>query len=226
MNTRPTIIICAGGAYEHLSVRESKPVARAFEEMGCKAEILRYSVREAGQPPVGLAPVRQLAARVAKAKENGEKVIVCGFSAGGHVAATLGVHWRRLDLCRPDALILCYPVITAEAQYCNAASLENVAGDADRDFFSLERHVSPDTPPSFLWHTASDQSVPVENSLRFAAALSRCKVPFELHIYPKGAHGLSLATEEVAVPERGLLPDAHVAGWIGECESWLEQLLI
>ena len=226
MNAKPTVIICPGGAYSHLSQRESEPVARAFQDLGCRTDILRYTVRESpDRLPLGLVPVRQLSQRVARAREAGGPVIVCGFSAGGHLAATLGVHWKTLGLCKPDAMILCYPVITADARYCNAESIQNIANDADRDFFSLETHVSADTPPAFLWHTAADESVPVENTLLFASAMSRFDIPFELHIYPFGAHGLSLATEEVAQPEKSRLPDAHVAGWVRECGAWLDQMM-
>lgn len=226
MRTKTNIIICPGGAYNHLSRREGEPVARTFRDMGFEAEVLKYRVREAGDAPLGLEPVRQLSAAVAEKKKinPGVPVFVCGFSAGGHLAATLGVHWRTLGLSKPDGLILCYPVITAEKGLCNAESLENIVGERERDFFSLEKHVTPDTPPTFLWHTASDESVPVENSLMFAAALRRAGVPFELHIYPFGKHGLSLATEEVAQPENGRFPDGHVAGWIRECGEWIGQL--
>lgn len=227
MKPRACVIICPGGAYEHLSPRESEPVARAFEAMGCTARILRYSVRKPEGGPLGLEPVQQLSGAVgeARARAEGAPVFVCGFSAGGHLAATLGVHWRRLGLNRPDGLILCYPVITAEAGLCNAPSIENIAEPSQRDFFSLEKHVSRDTTPAFLWHTAADGDVPVENSMLFAAALRREGIPFELHIYPFGEHGLSLATAEVAQPEKRRFPDAHVAGWIHECEAWIDTTL-
>ena len=156
---------------------------------------------------------------------DGAPIFVCGFSAGGHLAATLGVHWKALGLSRPDGLILCYPVITAEEGLCNAESIRSIAGEEQRAFFSLEKHVSADTPPTFLWHTAEDHSVPVENSLMFATALKRWGVPFEMHIYPFGEHGLSLATDEVTEFEKGRLPDAHVAGWIRECGDWIETVL-
>lgn len=228
MSMKATVIICPGGAYRHLSPRESEPVARAFEAMGCKTSILRYTIREDdATPPLGLEPVRQLSRRVGELRESadGAPIFVCGFSAGGHLAATLGVHWRTLGLNRPDGLILCYPVITAEPELCNAESIENIAGADRRDFFSLEKHVTPDTPPAFLWHTAADRDVPVENSLLFATAMKRAGMPFELHVYPFGEHGLSLANKEVEQPEKGRLPDPHVAGWIGECEAWLNQML-
>ena len=221
------VVICPGGAYCHLSPRESEPVARAFEKMGADADILYYSVRtDNDQPALGLTPVKELSARVSalRAEHPGVPVLVCGFSAGAHLAATLGVHWRSLGLERPDGLILCYPVITEEAAYINEDSFQNLTGDADRAFFSLEKHVSADVPPVFLWHTAEDRDVPVENSLLFASALSRCKVRFELHIYPFGAHGLSLATREVDQPEKERRADPHVAGWIDECEAWMHTM--
>jgi len=225
--SKAIIVICPGGAYRWLSPREAEPVARAFEAMGHETSILRYTVREADDaPPLGLAPVRQLSERVARLRESsgGAPIFVCGFSAGGHLAATLGVHWKTLGLSRPDGLILCYPVITAEEGLCNAESIRSVAAEGDREFFSLEKHVSPDTPPVFLWHTAADNSVPVENALMFATAMKRASVPFELHVYPFGEHGLSLATDEVTEFDKGRLPDPHVAGWINECAAWLEQM--
>ena len=226
--TKAIIVICPGGAYQWLSPREAEPVARAFEAMGHETSILRYTVRQSKEaPPLGLEPVRQLSERVARLRREsgGAPVFVCGFSAGGHLAATLGVHWKTLGLSRPDGLILCYPVITAEENLCNAESIRSIAPEGDREFYSLEKHVSPDTPPAFLWHTAADNSVPVENSLMFATAMKRSGVPFELHVYPFGEHGLSLATDEVAQFDKGRLPDPHVAGWVRECGDWLEQMI-
>ena len=225
---RAIVVICPGGAYRWLSPRESEPVARAFEAMGHETSILRYRIQAEGDAePLGLEPVRELSDRVAALRRTagGAPIFVCGFSAGGHLAATLGVHWRTLGLSRPDGLILCYPVITADAELCNPDSIRSIAGEARTDFFSLEKHVSADTPPAFLWHTAADNIVPVENSLMFATALKRAGVPFELHVYPFGEHGLSLATEEVAELEKGRLPDPHVAGWIRECGAWMEQMM-
>ena len=154
----------------------------------------------------------------------GLPVYVCGFSAGAHLAATLGVHGHALGLEVPDALILCYPVITADERWCSDESFRNLVGEGEREFFSLEKYVSPDTPPVFLWHTAADEEVPVENSLLFAAALSAAGVPFELHVYPFGPHGLSLATKEVEQAEKDRFPDAHVAGWVRLCSEWLANI--
>ena len=138
-----------------------------------------------------------------------EKIAVCGFSAGGHLAASLGTLYKeeaflkvfgRAENIRPDAMILGYPVITGD-EFTHVESIENVsgakAGSAEYSWFGLDQHVDWQTPPAFLWHTAADQAVPVENSLRLSRALAMANVPFELHIFPEGVHGMSVCTEEV-----------------------------
>ena len=144
MTAKASIIICPGGAYRFLSPRESEPVARTFREMGFETEILRYPIREAGEPePLGLRPLHALADAVKRQRDThpGLPVYVCGFSAGAHLAATLGVHGRTLGMETPDALILCYPVITADERWCSDESFRNLVGEGEREFFSLEKHV-------------------------------------------------------------------------------------
>ncbi|MDR2134125.1 MAG: alpha/beta hydrolase, partial [Treponema sp.] len=221
-----------------------------FSERGWRPYILRYTTGEnLGTAPLREAAeaVRQLRERAAAAGEKGP-VVLCGFSAGGHLAASLGVHWNNAavfpdaasrGLQRPDALVLCYPVISAGV-FAHRESMERLTGSvssngkadgsvsadgmAGGDFFSLEKHAGPDTPPAFIWHTASDELVPVQNSLLFAEALLRGGVPVELHVFPRGPHGLSLATPEVDEPEAGRLSDAHVARWFELCVEWLDGL--
>jgi acetyl esterase/lipase len=251
-----SVIICPGGAYRFLSPREAEPVARRFLEKNWRPYILRYSVGK----NLGTAPLREAAEAVRLVREQdaaaGRKrpVVLCGFSAGGHLAASLGVHWNNAAVFpgaasrvpqRPDGLVLAYPVISAGA-FAHRESIERLTGTASPaaaaggispdgtaagggqpgggDFFSLEKHAGPDTPPAFIWHTAADKSVPVQNSLLFAEALARCGVPVELHIFPRGVHGLSLATPEVDEPEAGRLSDAHVARWFELCVEWLDSL--
>ena len=125
-----------------------------------------------------------------------------GFSAGGHAAAHIGLKWHRMPQgrdCRPDAMILAYPVITS-GKYAHRDSFLCLLGedhDALKEEVSLEKCVTGDTPPVFLWHTREDESVPVENSLLLAEALCREGVAFELHIWQHGGHGLSLSSDQV-----------------------------
>lgn len=146
---------------------------------------------------------------------------------GGHLAASLGVFWQEDYLKaegnnRPNALILSYPVITSDPQYTNRGSFDYLLGEdaieEQRQAMSVEKHINPLTPPTFLWHTVEDGLVPVENSILFAMELRKNNIPFELHIYPNGAHGLSTATEETGND----LP--HVASWMGLCTEWLKDL--
>lgn len=220
-DARGLLLLCPGGGYGWLSPREGEPVARAFAACGWASAMLHYAVREdQSAPRLGTLPLRQLgeALEAVRNAYPGKPVAVMGFSAGAHLAASLGVHWRTMGLPKPDALVLCYPVITA-GPYAHRWSVQNLAPEGEQDFYSLENHAGAHVPPTFLWHTAADESVPVENSLMFAAALSRAKVPFELHVFPYGGHGLSLATQEVC--EAGREPDPHVARWVSLCAAWL-----
>lgn len=220
------ILICPGGGYQWLSPREAQPVARAFAAAGWAAAVVYYTVREKpGQPPLGTLPVRQLgeALQTMQQRFPALSALVCGFSAGGHLAASLGVHWRELGLPRPDGMILGYPVITA-GKYAHRGSIQNLAGSDDPGWYSLETQVTADTPPAFFWHTVTDPEVPVQNSLLLAGALSAAGVRYEMHLYPRGVHGLSLATPEVDEPEKHRVADPHIAGWFGQCLEWLDIL--
>lgn len=229
-NIRPCVLIFPGGGYRILASHESEPVATRFYAEGYQAFTLSYSTCR-GEPLRDL-PLREAAAAMAVLREHAaewridpHKIAVCGFSAGGHLAASLGVHWNSgripqadRESAKPNALILCYPVITAEAQ-ARSESIQNLVGkDEDPAPFQLERHVGPDTPPVFLWHTADDPSVPVNHSLLFLSKLQQHRISFESHIYAHGPHGLSLATAETT------RTDDHIATWFPLCAQWLGQL--
>lgn len=210
---RPAVIICPGGGYSMVSEREAEPVAKHYFAAGYHTFILRYSVKDKAKD---FRPLCQLASTIAHVRKFAEEWLICrdkiavtGFSAGGHLACSLGTLFNeerflntfgRDEDIRPNAMVLCYPVITAD-EYSNTGSIEGVSGakigTETYQWFGLDKHVDAQTPPTFLWHTAEDTCVPVENSLKMAAALSQAKVPFELHVFPKGGHGSSVCNREV-----------------------------
>ncbi len=215
------IVICPGGGYEWHAPREMEPVGAAYRKAGYATAILRYTVGN----DLGTLPVRELGWAVGLMKDRypSTAVIAAGFSAGGHLAATLGVHAVRLNLVLPDALILSYPVIT-DGKAAHEGSFSHLGEGEEPHFFSLERWVDSHTPPTFIWHTGEDTDVPVENSLLFATALAAHHIPFSLHTYPQGVHGLSLATPEVDDPEKNRMSDPFVATWLPLSLQFLETL--
>ncbi|MEH7380378.1 alpha/beta hydrolase [Bacillus sp. JJ1533] len=238
---RPMIVICPGGGYSHTSDREAEPVAIQMLSKGYHASILRYSV----EPAVFPTALCQLASAIGFIRENAEnwnvdseKIIVMGFSAGGHLTASLGVFWNRAFLTeqityskeqiKPNGLILSYPVISS-GPHAHEGSFKALLGDKfedkqSREFLSLENQVTNETPPTFLWHTVSDAAVPVENSMLFAQSLLMRKVPLEMHIYPEGVHGLSLGTEETQSIGRDNHLQPEVENWIEMAGRWVKGL--
>jgi acetyl esterase/lipase len=207
---RPAVLVFPGGGYYFCSAREAEPIAMEFLAEGYHTFILRYSTGENASFPRPLNDAEEALEMIrAKADEwsvEPEKIAVCGFSAGGHLAASLGTIGR----IRPNAMILAYPCI-----------LDSISSVLATPIPSLEKHVGGQTPPAFIFATASDQTVPVEHSLQFAAALDRFKVPFELHIFQNGVHGLSLA-KPVTSAGHSEMVDADAAKWVGLCIAWLE----
>lgn len=239
---RPVILMCPGGGYEMTSDREAEPMAMQFLAMGYHVAILRYSVCPVRYP----AALLQVAESVLYLKEHAdeyhidpEKIVVQGCSAGGHLAANYGIAWNSPFLTKlmgmendPErlcvaGLLLCYPVITS-GEKAHEESFRNLLGEQyeeKKEELSLENQVTPDTPPTFLWHTAMDETVPVENSLYFFQACLQQGVSAELHIYPVGGHGLSLANEETC-RANGIGVQKECQSWIGLAQTWLEEILI
>lgn len=227
---RPAVILCPGGAYYFTNDRESEPVALSFLAKGFHAFSLRYSTDKAIYPTAlcELAKtVKMVRAHAEEWNVDPNRIILAGFSAGGHLASEFAAKWHEKKLqqlvnaqaeeIRPNALVLGYPVITL-GKYTHVPSAENLLGENRTEEAvlnaSVEKNVTDHFPPTFLWHTETDPTVPVQNSLLLAASLAEQKVPFELHIFPYGSHGLGLANN-CTVEE-----DRHVNDY---CDVWFEE---
>lgn len=226
---RPLILICPGGGYVFTSDREAEPLAMRFLAMGYHAAVLRYSVSPSVFPTALCEAAKAMELIHARAEEwlvDTSCIVLQGSSAGGHLAASLGVFWNREWLfekagvspavMRPAAMLLCYPVITS-GEYAHRDSfkalLKGVCTPDMLTLNSLEKQVSSDTPGAFLWHTGTDGCVPVQNSLLFVEALTRRNRPVEFHLYPTGGHGLSTCDRQTAYPDGSGIQE--------ECQSWL-----
>lgn len=248
---RPMIVICPGGGYEHVSPREGEAIALQFMTTGAHAAVLRYDV--SGQGAEFPQHLLELAASVAYVRKHAaeycidpDKILVAGFSAGGHLAASLGCFWKEKWLeelmqaeigatmkdYQPNGEILAYPVITS-GEFAHRGSFVKIMGsEAEQGYaglsateleekLSLENQVTSDFPQTFMWHTFEDGAVPLENSLFFAEALRKAGVNFEYHVFPHGGHGYALATKETAMKE-GKEINAQCAQWIDLFKSWMK----
>lgn len=240
---RRTVIVCPGGGYHFLSEREAEPIVCRFLAAGFNVFLLRYSIEPEAKD---YAPLIEAALAVKYVRENAEKfntdpskIFIAGFSAGGHLACSAGTMWNIPEvrdaigvtsgeapegINRPDGMILSYPVITG-GDKAHKRSIRNVAGhdeltEEDIATFSLERRVDDTTCPAFIWHTFTDATVPVENSLMLAEALTAHKVPFELHIFPTGKHGLALCNEYTrSGNDANVIP--HNECWMDLAINWV-----
>lgn len=202
------ILICAGGAYMRRSEHEAGAVAEFFNECGFHAAVLNYRLMPYHYPAALMDAQRAVRFLRHHAEEYGiapNKIVILGFSAGGHLAASSALLEEEAPFhdetdsysCKPNACVLCYSVLTMDGEYCHRGSRRCLLGRTPAEELvrrqDLAQHITEDTPPCFLWHCADDDGVPVQNSLMFAEALSRHKVPYALHIFPKGGHGIGLA---------------------------------
>lgn len=207
------ILVIPGGGYNMVCAdREGEPIALSYLSKGIKAFVLNYSV---GKDAAGHQPLVEASAAMAYLRTHREalgitgRIYAVGFSAGGHLTASLATMWHRPEVIekariaygdnRPDAVALCYPVISG-FEYAHKGSFYNITGtntptDEQLYKYSAEKHVDEKACPAFIIHTANDTVVPVENALLMAEAYSKNKIPFELHIYPDAPHGIALANE-------------------------------
>lgn len=279
---RPLVIVCPGGGYSFLTDTEATPIALKYVAAGFHAVVLNYGIGEYAKAP---GPVSDIAAAVAYIRAhsdewyvNSEQIFVSGFSAGAHVAASLGVFWNNpevlpeyqdnAELIRPNGMILGYPVLDLksttnhldigiqpgtkmddigfaqrhpnmpqekyfvmdekEGRYfidfevaMNAYIFGGEYNDEQEEFYSLQNHVSADTPDTFIWHSCMDGLIKPANSLKFAAALNENNIPYELHIYGQGNHGIGLGNHITATTPNDLEPAA--TGWIELAIDWINR---
>jgi acetyl esterase/lipase len=279
---RPIVIVCPGGGYCFLSDREAELIALQYVSAGFHAVVLRYGICEYAVMP---GPVKDIANAISYIRDNAgswyvnpNQIFVTGFSAGAHVAASIGVFWNNAEVLpeykdepekvRPDGMLLCYPVLDLksstkhldigikpdtdihdiefgqihpnmplekifvmdkkENRYfvdfeaaMNAYIFGGEYNDEQENFYSLQNHISPDTPPTFIWHTAGDGLILPSNSLKFAAGLMEHNVPFEIHIFDRGDHGLGLGTYVSANYKREVVP--AVAPWMSLAQAWINR---
>jgi acetyl esterase/lipase len=224
------IVVCPGGGYQMLAMdHEGRQIAQWLNSIGIAAFVLKYRHAPRYHHPAPLTDaqraLRMVRSGAAEFRVAPDAIGIWGFSAGGHLASTLGTHFDAGDAaasdpiervsCRPDFLVLAYPVISFTTEYAHRGSLRNLLGDNPDpklvEQFSNEKQVTKDTPPTFLFHTDEDDGVPAENSVLFYLALRKAGVPAELHIYQHGHHGVGLAPT-----------DQVLSSWSDRLADWLK----
>ncbi len=221
------VIVCAGGGYGHRAPHEAEPYAEMFNAAGIHAAVLDYRLAPY-RYPAQLYDINRAVKLVRyHAEEWGvkpDKIAVCGSSAGGHLAIMGAEHYDcgiddgdEIDAVssRPDAAILCYAVSTF-GDFTHKGTRTNLTHDAPEliEKLSGEKNIPDDCPPMFIWHTVEDASVPVENALLMGIALKEKNIPYEMHLFPEGRHGIGLADETFP----------HTAQWALLCQRWLKHI--
>ena len=228
---RPCLIICPGGGYSICADIEAEPIALNFLPEGFNIFILYYTCQTKKYPTQLLETAALMELIYKNAEEwqcDTDKISIMGFSAGGHLACHYSTSFDCAEVRKvfpqskcPGGTVLCYPVITAKEGKC----LGNLVGHYpltanEEKIFSLENCVTGRTPPTFIWHTAEDTVVPVCGSIAYAKALSEHKIPFELHIFPKGCHGTATSDSQTMETDGGFCRYNHI--WLEEVKKWFE----
>jgi len=230
--TGAAVVICPGGGYGHLAMdHEGHQIARWLNSFGVAGFIVKYRHRNSGAGYGHPAPlndaqraIRMVRSRAKEWKVDPARIGILGFSAGGHLASTAGTHFDKGNAgakdpidrvsCRPDFMVLVYPVISLTEPFAHTGSGRNLLGKNPEkgllEKLSNEKQVTPETPPTFLVHTYEDTGVPAENSIYFYLALRRAEVPAEMHLYLKGRHGFGLGRNVGAA-----------SNWPARCTDWM-----
>lgn len=239
---RDAILILPGGGYKDLSAREGEPIALAFMAQGYNAFVLNYSVNHQKHFPGQLIEASLAMAHIKDHAEeyniNPDRVFVTGFSAGGHLAGSLGILWHLPEIYeatgmeygynKPAGMMLGYPVITGSEDFGHKGSFLNLFGEnATEEALeqaSLEKHVDERSVPLFIMHTATDAVVPVKNALVLGEAYAKLGKPFEMHIYPAGAHGVALANRITNGDRPHDWDYPQIERWIQDAAIWAKNL--
>ncbi len=238
-NLRKAILVIPGGGYKEIcSDREGEPIALAFLPYGYNAFVLKYSVGRKRPFPAQLI---EAAMAIKHIKDNAveygidpDNVFVTGFSAGGHLTGSCGILWKHpaiyeaLDMPygynKPKGIMPIYPVVNGhEGSFKNLWCTDTPTDEQKKQSY-LNLHVDKDSAPAFILHTATDEIVPVQDSFDLANAYAKAGVPFELHIYPKGPHGMALANEITAWNGRKEYVNPEIAKWVGMAAAWANNL--
>ncbi len=231
----PSVVICPGGGYQFCSAREAEPVAFEYFAAGYNVFILYYSI---GENIKHFNPLKELSSTVMAIRENKyewgcdpDRIAVTGFSAGGHLAASLCTLWNNPEFLKqfdnkngrnkPNAGIINYAVISADKNIRHEGSFSTLTDGEFEEMellFSLEKQITNDCPPIFIFHTVDDTVVPVENALVLMSALQKNKISFEAHLFPSGTHGISVCTEETGSN------NPYVGRWMELSKCWLAQI--
>ncbi|HWJ77038.1 MAG TPA: alpha/beta hydrolase [Niallia sp.] len=212
-NPRPFILVFPGGGYQHLADKEGQPVADWLNSIGYHAGVLYYPIGTIDYKQI-LKELEEVFIQIRQHKDKWaiveDQIGVIGFSAGGHLAGLAGTKISE----RANAMLLCYPVVTFQDPYVHLGSRKNFLGEHFSnqliDEFSIEKLIDEFTPPTFIWHTANDGSVTIQNTLKLTESLSKYNIPFEYHVFPSGRHGLALAND-----------DPYIQRWLDFAKEWL-----
>lgn len=236
VRTRPAMLVLPGGAYQFCSEREKEPIAMQYFIAGYQAFVLDYTVKAAFPTPLLEAAMAMVYIRenAKKLRVDQSHVAAIGFSAGGHLCGMLATLFadealknalgKRVELVRPDAVVLCYGVLTSLPKYGDFTTINTISGGDEelRKKLSPEKCVKNDSAPAFLWHTTQDAAVPVQCSIMYASACLEHGVPFEMHLFEQGWHGLSAINANTHIDAEVPENLARNAEWIELSRSWLK----